>query len=288
MYSIRGFENHMQRLIEVANADPETKNELLVGSENVYEDAKEYLKGVNIHSNNVIAREVLLTASPGFFKNNVLDSWKELNREWLLHNFKDNCIYATLHLDETTPHIHSLIVPKKQNKRGQYILSNRSYFNGKTKLSELQTQYHEAMQRVFKELQRGNKYSKMKHMDIKTWYSLINAPINDRDIKSLCAKAKNSELLEIKIKAIQRTLDAYKQYNLTTLSENEKLQKNNERLFKEVKGMSKSFMEADKESMIYAQAIKLIAKHYKINESKISQIVTHAKNSFSNSNEKTR
>jgi hypothetical protein len=168
-------------------------------------------------------------------------------------------------------------VPRKQNKREQYILSNRSYFNGKKALSDLQTHYHEAMQNVFKELQRGNKYSKAKHIDIKQFYSLINAPINDLDIKSLCAKAKNSELIEIKLKAIQRTLEAYKKYNLTTLLENEKLQKNNDRLFKEVKGMSKSFMQADRESMVYAQAIQLIAKHYKINESKVKQFIDYAK-----------
>jgi hypothetical protein len=173
-------------------------------------------------------------------------------------------------------------VPKfYSDKKQSYILSNARYFDGIDKLRTWQDNYADYMQKSFKELQRGIKHSKMKHMDIKTWYSLINAPVNENDIKLLTAKAKNSELLEIKLKAMMKTLDAYKKYNTNALQEVEEKVNSNNKLNKDLK-------KTKEEKEVYKQVINLLAKHYNLNANTLRSYINTAENSSNNSNEKTR
>jgi hypothetical protein len=277
MYTIKGFQAHMEREKETLNADPTIENERLIGDKNIYEDMSVYLQGVKLRNNSVLAREVLLTASPAFFKglnDNQLEQWKAINKEWLLDNFNDNCLYSTLHKDETTWHIHSLIVPKFIDKKGRLILSNTRYFDGRDKMIRWQDNYAAAMQRSFPKLERGIRYSKAKHIDIKTWYSLINAPMNENDIKSLCAKAKNSELLELKMKGVLKTLDSYKKYNTKAVQE--------------VSKQSKELKKSKEEKEVYKEVISLLSKHYNINAEKIKGYINYAENNLSNTNERTK
>lgn len=40
------------------------------------------------------------------------EQWKKENVEWLQSYFgKDNVVSAVLHMDETTPHIHAVVIP---------------------------------------------------------------------------------------------------------------------------------------------------------------------------------
>jgi hypothetical protein len=165
MKSIEHFQKHMQRLVDVPNARKgNVVNEVLIGSEHVAQLVAEYLKGVNIHKNNVIARELLLTASPQFFRglpDKELEMWKDENIRFLKDKFGSNCVYAVLHKDETTWHIHALIVPKFYNEQeNKYFLSNKRYFDGPEKLREWQDKYADAMHTVFPSLCRGVRYSK--------------------------------------------------------------------------------------------------------------------------------
>lgn len=103
--NIKNFERHMERQMQVANANNSIKNEIIIGSSNVTEDVKLYLEGINIRSNNVLATELLLTASPGFFRGmpkQELNKWIDINRRWLEKEFGTNLQYAVLHLDEST------------------------------------------------------------------------------------------------------------------------------------------------------------------------------------------
>lgn len=284
MYNVKGFQVHMQREKETPNANPllTSENEILIGSPNIYEDVSAYLQGVKKRANNIIARDMVLTASPSFFKPlTSLDKrdWIEINKKWLQDYFKDNCIYSVLHKDETTWHIHSLIVPKLINKKGKYALSNNHYFDGVDKLRALQDSYAQTMQERFKQLNRGNKYSKAKHLDIKQFYALINQDLNENDIKSLCAKAKNSELLELKMKGILKTLDAYKKHNRIAEDVKEELIKDNMK-------QSKELNKTKEEKEVYKQVINLLSKHYDINADKIKNYINYAE--LNKSNEKVR
>ena len=260
MNSIKHFERHMERIADVQNADKSIENEILIGNKNVYGDVKEYIKDCKLRKNSVIARELLQTASPDFFRGigeKELEIWKQENIKWLKDNFGSNCIYSVLHKDEKTWHIHSLIIPKFKNKKNENILSNSRYFDGIRKMREWQSNYAKGMQEHFKSLNRGIKYSKAKHMTLKHYYTLVKQEINEKDIEQLVAKAKNSELLEIKIKAIEKTLEVYKNYNLKNILAKDSAQKESKELIKNIQEMKQN-------GNTYKEAISLLSQQYHI------------------------
>ncbi|MBO0555653.1 recombinase [Clostridium botulinum] len=271
---IKTFQRHMEREMEVPNANRNICNEILIGNSDVYRSAWNYIQGIKLRKNNIVARELLLTASPNFFKGLSpmdLDKWKNVNINWLEENFGTNCIYATLHKDESTWHIHALIIPKFENKRGKYILSNTRYFDGIEKLRGWQDNYANNMRTHFKSLNRGIKYSKAKHMEIKHFYSLINKNLNEKDIDQLASKAKNAELLNIKIKAIEKTLELYRQLNSSNLEEKENIKNNFKKLKKEIDQIKE-----DKE--LYKEAIEMLSQQYKIPQYAVKNAIKFCQN----------
>lgn len=107
---LRGFQRHNNREGKLDNVDSKrTKdNMILIGSKNVEKDVIEYLKGVKLRDNSVIARELVLGAGNGFYERMTKlqqKTWIDNNIKFLKESFGDNCVYATLHLDETTPHL---------------------------------------------------------------------------------------------------------------------------------------------------------------------------------------
>ena len=258
---IKGYERHVERLQPTLNANRLIENIRLVGTASIVKNVQEYIKGIKLRSNAVLAREVLLTASPEFMQTatkEVKKQWIAANLEFLKNEFGDNIIYSTGHLDEKSLHISSLMVPRFENEKG-YLLANRRYFNGKQALSEWQDKYSEAMKPFG--LCRGIKWSKGTHVNIKAFYSLVNSEINEKDLENLCAKAKDNILLKDKVKKLQTTLRAYKNYNEKT--EEEKLI-----LCNEVKSIKH-----DKE--VFRQCIKTLSNLYKIPQNHIEKIVDY-------------
>jgi hypothetical protein len=123
------------------------------------------------------------------------------------------------------------------------------------------------MQSTFKQLRRGLKYSKAKHIDIRKFYSMINSNENAKSIEQLYAQAANNDLLKLKLEAMVKTLDSYKKYNSNTNLENEELKKN----LKELK----------KDKDYYETAVKLMSKSYSIQEKELSQVLSYIDRSFS-------
>jgi hypothetical protein len=97
-----------------------------------------------------------------------IEDWAKDSIDWLKKEFgKENIIKSQLHLDETTPHLHTFIVPIKDKKL------NCKYFLGtREKLSKLQTNYHKKIEKYG--VQRGLEGSKATHLDIKKFYALLN------------------------------------------------------------------------------------------------------------------
>lgn len=179
---IKAYEKHVEREQETLNADPElTKfNRILIGTSDVFGDAKRYIEGIKLRKNAVIGNNLILTASPEYFKNITDDEkeqWVQRNIKFLKDHYGTNCTYATLHADETTLHIHALIIPRfKDVNKNKYVLASNRYFDGPRKLAEWQDAYSEAMNEF--NLNRGIRFSKAKHVKIRQFYSLIEGKIN--------------------------------------------------------------------------------------------------------------
>jgi len=100
-----------------------------------------------------------------------LRAWVRDNRRWLEQEFgKKNLVKLYLHMDETTPHLHAVVIPI--DPKGK--LNCRHFLGGADKLSALQDRYAEAMKPHG--LERGNKGSKARHQSVKQFYSLIQTP----------------------------------------------------------------------------------------------------------------
>lgn len=116
-------ELHTNRQRETPNADPTKFNERLLGSPlipNTPTLAEEVFScigdngGRKIRSDAVLCVELLLSASPEFFRPDEqgaagkwdaaqLEIWKQQNHRWLVETFGDRLLRIELHLDETSP-----------------------------------------------------------------------------------------------------------------------------------------------------------------------------------------
>lgn len=189
--AIAGSEHHSQRSRDTPNADvnkvgdnlrfiglPSAKLEEVILERIGDNGGKKIRKSADPKQQAVLALEMILTASPEYFRPNspeiaglyepdLLDDWLETNKRWLNETFGDKIVRAELHLDEATPHIHAYLVPI--NPKGS--LSAYHFVGDKKKLSELQTNYAEAMQPLG--ITRGIKGSRAKHENIKDYYKRV-------------------------------------------------------------------------------------------------------------------
>ena len=271
--AVEGFQKHMQREQETPNAFTEKtiNNRILIGSSYIYEDVKKYLIDCKIRTNSVIARDMLLTSSKGFFDKLLPDEkekWIELNIKWLKEKFGDNCVYAVLHEDETTCHVHALIVPKLWSEYEKcYTLQNYRYFDGKAALSKLQDEYSRTMQTKFN-LSRGLKFSKAKHVEIAKFYSMINRELDEKNVHSVCSKALNADLLEKKVMDLQNTLYTYKSF----------IEKSNIEKIELLNKLSETKQEKD----LYEESIKTLAKIHNVKPYEIKKVLNYAQQNLKN------
>ena len=99
-----------------------------------------------------------------------LEEWTKRSMEWLHQTFdhagdgKSNVISAVLHMDESTPHIHAVIVPIDERGR----LNASRYTDGSRVFSEMHTSYAKTLEGLG--LERGVKGSQAKETDIRKFY----------------------------------------------------------------------------------------------------------------------
>lgn len=203
--SIAAMEKHIQRLMEVPNADPSRKHlnqELLntqliadlvapkdvnntkrfITNGNGSEAVRVFLDsakkgGVLMQRNSVKAIDHLLTASPEFWTKATKEEKDEFYKScyrFLADTYGGGRIVSMhLHLDETSPHIHALVIPicKGKLKSGREVkrLSAKHYLGGREKMRALQTKFHSYVKHLG--LDRGNEKSKAEHTTIKKFYS---------------------------------------------------------------------------------------------------------------------
>ena len=152
------------------------------------EDRKKTFNQMLNKSRNVVADELLFTATHQFFNNmskEEIKEWADTCMEFVYEDLgykKEQILHATVHLDEETPHLHCVVIPliKKLDKRTnteRYTISKKAYIKDKIHLSELQDKYHQRLTDKGYDLERGIKGSDNKHIKIKE-YKRVTKKIN--------------------------------------------------------------------------------------------------------------
>ena len=158
------------------------------------EDRKRKFNVMLDNSKNVVADELLFTATNRFFKNmsnEDLMKWANTCMEFVYEDLgytKEQVLHATLHLDEKTPHIHCVVVPlvKKLDKRSnteRYTISKKQFIKDKIHLSQLQDKYHQRLTEKGFDLERGIKGSDNVNINIKELKKItrkLNIDLNNK------------------------------------------------------------------------------------------------------------
>ena len=183
--NINSSEQHTKRARETPNANPEIKNIRFIGQPETSDSptldtiVRERIGEQTIRKNAVLCVEMLLTASPeyfrpddpsraGYYQPQRLEDFQKSVHQWLDNQYGDRIVRAELHLDEATPHVHAYLVPL--DERGK--LNCRGLFGGREKMSKFQDSYAEAMSPLG--LERGIKGSRAKHTSVKQYYAAVN------------------------------------------------------------------------------------------------------------------
>ena len=176
---------HDYRTRDVPNADPSVGNDFLVKCNGSYADAfdeklnsLDYYKSHKFRSNGVMALDINLTYSHDAEKELgfSVEEWEKKNLEWLRETFNsseqykygDNVVSVVCHRDESTPHIHAIVIPV--DNKGKI---NASYYTGNRDMYfAMQDSYGKKMHHEFK-LQRGVKYSSATHDTMRKLYAEV-------------------------------------------------------------------------------------------------------------------
>jgi hypothetical protein len=157
---------------------------------NEREDRKRTYSQMLDRSKNVVADEMIFTATHGFFDgidSKELKIWADTCMEFVYNDLgykKEQILHATVHLDEKTPHIHCVVVPlvKKLDKRTnteRYTISKKQYIKDKFHLSKLQDKYCERLNAKGFELERGLKGSIEENLSVKEFKKLTSKLENE-------------------------------------------------------------------------------------------------------------
>ncbi len=167
-------------------------------------------------SNSVVADELIFTATNEYFKDKNTDTIKKWGKTCLEFIYQDlgyekwQVLNATIHMDETTPHLHCVLVPlvKKFDKRTnteKYTLSKKQYINGIEHLRELQDKYWERLNNAGFELERGIRGSKNINVKIRE-YKKLTKKIGYEMNKQNIALQKSVDKLEEDMKSSKETI----------------------------------------------------------------------------------
>lgn len=187
MGNVNAVAFHNLRLRETFNADPSKKdqNKILVGSKDLKDDLKNHLAKNGIEKfrkDAVVLAEVLLTATPEFFKTATkieIEDWERANVNFLKEKYGEDLLQAVIHYDEKTPHIHAMICPVVRDTNGPRLcMKDHKNLSGKHNLTRLQSAYARDMDHFG--LERGQRKSNVHHQDIKSFYGILDDSKNEQ------------------------------------------------------------------------------------------------------------
>ncbi len=182
--------HHIDRTHTPENADPEKAelNQVLIDHGQNLDRAIEnrikqgYKKKTAIRKDAVKSVSLILTGSHDRMKEiekeNNLPAWIAVNRKWLENKYgKENIVSLALHRDESTPHLHAVIVPLSADGR----LTAKDMVGNKKGLINIQDEYAQAMSNF--NLERGIKGSRATHQDVKEYYKSLQSQEEPEPIK---------------------------------------------------------------------------------------------------------
>ena len=229
-------------------------------------------------SKNVVADELVMTASHNFFKDMTreqIKDWANTCMEFVYNDLgykKEQILHATVHLDEETPHIHCVVVPlvKKYDKRTnteRYTISKKQYIKDKIQLSHLQDLYHKRLTEKGYDLERGIKGSDNKHIKIKEYKQLTKKLNHELNVKNDRFDKAMADF-EDKMKTTKQTLiidkefvkvkkDTFESMN-NVIKESKKvmeLQPKLQTIFNEVDSYANSYKSLEKENQKYKKEV---------------------------------
>ena len=187
MAAIAASSAHTMREKPTPNADPYAAAPLvlyLADGKTPYQAARHLLEGAERRNRDtVLCREIVLSASPsyfrpgresigGIFELDKVKAWATASLAWAKRQWPDQLASAVLHLDELTPHLHLLVVPRVKSAVGMWKLNSKALFD-RERLRELQSSYGESMAPLG--IRRGEPGSIATHAEARQFYGVVNA-----------------------------------------------------------------------------------------------------------------
>lgn len=172
MGSVASSLQHAYRERETPNADDERTPENVQIVATSTDNAMGNLRGMlpeKRRKDAVLVIEYMMSASPEWWASASKEQKQEFfacSMDWLGEKYgADRIISATIHNDETSPHLSAFVVPLTKDGR----LSAKEFLGGREVLSQDQTNYHAKVAHLG--LQRGVEGSKASHKTIQQYYT---------------------------------------------------------------------------------------------------------------------
>lgn len=131
-------------------------------------------------SNNDIAAEFLFTSDKEFFAGMTtedIQKWGKESLDFVTEEIgldKEKVIQAKIHMDEETPHLHVVAVPlvkayDGRKKKDAWQISRKKFMPKREDMQRLQDKYHEKMNQAGYHLERGERKTGRKHLDVQQY-----------------------------------------------------------------------------------------------------------------------
>ena len=231
-------------------------------------------------SKNVVADELLFTATNEFFKDmseNDIKIWADTCMEFVYQDLgytREQVLHSSIHLDEKTPHIHCVVIPliKKLDNRTnteRYTISKKQYIKDKLHLSELQDKYHKRLTDKGFDLERGIKNSDNVNINIKEYKKItrkLNHALNVRNDKlnetmtDLENKMKSNKQTIFDNEFVKVKKDTFDSMN-KVINETKKvmeMQPKLQQIFKEVDSYTESYQSLQKQNTNIQKEVKYL------------------------------
>lgn len=177
MGSVASALQHCYRERETANADPSRTPDNEHMAARSTDEAMGRLRGLlpeKRRRDAVLAVEYLMTASPEWWRQATPEQQQDFfvrSRQWLADKYgEQNIIAATVHRDETSPHLSAFVVPLTKDGR----LSAKEFVGNRAQMTRDQTTFAAAVADLG--LVRGIEGSKARHARVRALYAALEAP----------------------------------------------------------------------------------------------------------------
>ncbi|RDZ08482.1 plasmid recombination protein [Priestia megaterium] len=173
--AITGIQKHNQREGENSKNKDIDSTRTMFNYDFVNEDKIKYHEEIKkmtatrvkrkIRNDAVLVAEFFVSASPEYMHAMSPDEQRKYFEAALDHISgkygQQNILYATVHNDESTPHMHVGFVPITEDRR----LAAKDYFHGKTKIRRIQDDFHNYMNKRGYDIERGEP-SELQHKSV--------------------------------------------------------------------------------------------------------------------------